>query len=155
MSEEQSALLAVANDVEAAVFGGLPRELLLEIFRLARPRSSFVDGRACDKARHLFVSLWEAGGTVDAAMMMVPPEHTVQLSDWDHERLREMGPWQAIVLPLGARGGMQSYTFSNRCDHAATPGTALLAAALRANASLTTPTTETDQLGGVGNANRT
>jgi hypothetical protein len=75
-------------------------------------------------------------GSVDAAMGLTPPDHTVQLSDWDHARLREMGPWQAIVLPLGARGGMQRYTFSNRCDHAASLPLALTAASLRARHTL-------------------
>lgn len=73
--------------------------------------------------------------SIDAAMTLVPTGHTVQLSDWEHEQLREQGAWQAIVLPRGARGGMTDYTFSNRCDHASTPALALCAASLRAIAS--------------------
>ena len=73
--------------------------------------------------------------SLDAAMTLVPAEHTVQLSDWEDEKLREHGAWQAIVLPMGARGRMTDYTFSNRCDHAATPALALCAASLRAIAS--------------------
>jgi hypothetical protein len=72
--------------------------------------------------------------SLDAAMTLVPKGHTVQLSDWDHETLRQKGPWQAIVLPFGARGAMKDFTFTNRCDHTATPSLALLAAALRARA---------------------
>lgn len=75
--------------------------------------------------------------SLDAAMTLIPPDHTVQLSDWDHPILREKGPWQAIVLPLGARGAMQQFTFTNRCDHAATAAAALTAAALRARAHST------------------
>lgn len=74
--------------------------------------------------------------SLDAAMLLVPADHTIQLSDWDHEALRAKGPWQAIVLPIGARGAMQRFTFSNRCDHAATPPLALCAAALRARAAM-------------------
>lgn len=73
--------------------------------------------------------------SIDAAMTLVPADHTVQLSDWEDEKLREHGAWQAIVLPRGARGRMTDYTFSNRCDHAATPALALCAASLRAIAS--------------------
>jgi hypothetical protein len=72
---------------------------------------------------------------LDAALTLVPEEHTIQLSDWDHELLRAKGPWQAIVLPMGARGSMQDFTFTNRCDHAATAALALTAAALRARAA--------------------
>lgn len=72
--------------------------------------------------------------SVDDALSLVPDGHTVQLSDWDHELLRARGPWQAIILPIGARGAMQSFTFSNRCDHAATLALAVTAAALRARA---------------------
>lgn len=71
-------------------------------------------------------------GSIDAAITLVPDDHTVQLSDWDHPILRAKGKWQAIILPLGARGGMKEYTFTNRCDHAATLPLAICAAALRA-----------------------
>jgi hypothetical protein len=75
--------------------------------------------------------------SLDSAMSLVPANHTIQLSDWEDERLRARGPWQAIVLPMGARGRMTDYTFTNRCDHAATPALALTSAALKALASLT------------------
>lgn len=74
-------------------------------------------------------------GSIDAARTLVPESHVVQLSDWEDDRLRKKGPWQAIVLPRGTRGRMQKFTFSNRCDHAAEPALALTAAALRALAS--------------------
>ena len=74
--------------------------------------------------------------SLDAAMTLVPEGHTIQLSDWDAAVLREKGAWQAIVLPMGARGAMSQFTFSNRCDHAATPALALTAAALRAHAAI-------------------
>jgi len=81
--------------------------------------------------------LGEFTASLDAAMTLVPEGHTIQLSDWDHEILREKGPWQAIVLPFGARGSMQQFTFTNRCDHAATAALALCAASLRALAAST------------------
>ena len=71
-----------------------------------------------------------------AAMSLVPADHTVQLSDWEDERLRLRGAWQAIVLPRGVRGRMTEYTFTNRCDHAGTAALALSCAALRARASI-------------------
>lgn len=74
--------------------------------------------------------------SLDAAMTLVPEDHTVQLSDWDATILREKGAWQAIILPMGARGNMTQYTFTNRCDHAATLALAICAAALRARATL-------------------
>lgn len=74
--------------------------------------------------------------SLDAALSLVPEGHTVQLSDWDHQLLRDKGPWQAIVLPMGARGAMQRFTFTNRCDHAATPALALTVAALRSRAAI-------------------
>jgi len=91
-------------------------------------------GRCCYDVSRCVVRLPAYTASLDAAMSLVPAGHTVQLSDWDHEVLREKGPWQAIVLPLGARGAMQQFTFTNRCDHAATAPLALTAAALRARA---------------------
>ncbi|MCW2763407.1 MAG: hypothetical protein JWR85_3608 [Marmoricola sp.] len=75
---------------------------------------------------------------LNAAMTLVPEAHTVQLSDWDHEILRAKGPWQAIVLPLGARGSMKDFTFTNRCDHAASAALALTIASLRARDAAST-----------------
>jgi hypothetical protein len=70
--------------------------------------------------------------SLDAAMGLVPDGHTIQLSDWEADLLRKRGAWQAIVLPIGSRGSMTDFTFTNRCDHAATPALALAAASLRA-----------------------
>lgn len=83
---------------------------------------------------HLKAREWTA--SLDAARTLVPDAHTIQLSDWDADVLREKGAWQAIVLPLGARGAMSQFTFSNRCDHAVTPALALTAASLRARAEM-------------------
>ncbi len=49
------------------------REELFGIFRAARPRESFDSGRDSDAARNGFISLWEAGATLDAAMRIAPP----------------------------------------------------------------------------------
>lgn len=92
----------------------------------------FTDGKPGTRAREWLAPKFTS--SVDAAMTLVPEGHTVQLSDWDHETLRQKGSWQAIVLPFGARGAMKDFTFTNRCDHAATPALALVAAALRARA---------------------
>lgn len=72
--------------------------------------------------------------SVDAALTVVPPEHTVHLSDWEYESLRAKGPWMAIVLPRNTRGRGSDFSFVNRCQHAPTPAKALLCASLRARA---------------------
>jgi len=135
MSEE---LLALAARCEAATRPSLllERDIAIAIYVDAWPIAG-------NEAR---VSVWDGNGrtqltvkpyttSLDAAMTLVPEGHTVQMSDWDHEILRAKGPWQAIVLPMGARGSMQQFTFSNRCDHAQTAALALTAAALRARAA--------------------
>lgn len=72
--------------------------------------------------------------SVDAALTVVPPEHTVHLSDWEYDSLRAKGPWMAIVLPTNTRGLGSRFSFVNRCQHAPCPARALLCAALRARA---------------------
>lgn len=68
--------------------------------------------------------------SIDEAMTLVPEGWRVQLSDWDDDHLRSIGPWQAILTAPGARQLVSEW--SPRCDHASTPALALCAAALRA-----------------------
>lgn len=136
--ESVKALADLADRVEAAQ--GPDRELdcAIAIALSFPPSASARYGReavwTCENGYRWHCPTYTA--SLDAAMLLVPEGHTVQLSDWDHAVLREKGPWQAIVLPLGARGAMQQFTFTNRCDHAAAAALALTAAALRARAHI-------------------
>lgn len=78
----------------------------------------------------LFERRIAAQAFTDAAMMLKPEEYRLQLSEWDDLRLRERGPWQAILVPNGARCNLGFAGL--RCDHATTPALAILAAICKA-----------------------
>lgn len=67
--------------------------------------------------------------SIDAAMTLVPKGWHILLSDWEHAKLRERGPWQCIITQPGTR---DTFEPRFRCDHAPTPALALCIAALRA-----------------------
>jgi len=137
--EQGAALLELAARCEAGT--GPDRELDCRIWWVLDGLSiSFEDTVAIVADLHAWLAPYYTA-SLDAAMALVPEGHTIQMSDWDAEILRERGPWQAIVLPFRARGSLTDYTFTNRCDHAATAPLALCAAALRA-ITQATPTTE-------------
>lgn len=69
--------------------------------------------------------------SIDAALTLVPDGWLLQISDWEDERLRARGPWQAILTRYGERDKMAS--FKTRCNHAPTPAIALCIAALKAH----------------------
>lgn len=91
-----------------------------------------------ERAKNGWNSIWRNlprfTDSLDAAMSLVPEGYNLQLSDWEHWRLRVKGPWQAI-LTKGDRGKLRSLP-GPRCDHAATASLAICAAALRAYANM-------------------
>jgi hypothetical protein len=141
MTTDRDTLLALADDLQSA--GGGSSWLDAEIAEVIDPdageqwrdyrRWLVAEDGEWTRVKPVDPPLYSS--SLDAAMTLVPDSHTIQLSDWDHQVLRDKGAWQAIVLPLGARGSMQDFTFTNRCDHAATPALALTAACLRARAA--------------------
>lgn len=124
---DREALLALASKVEAAVFDQIGREMLLEVFREAKPRTSFASGRDCDLARGQFIQLWEAGGPLDAAMTLVPEGWCI----WQMGQVPDNGPLDKAFATLWQDGA------DNPAPHAsaATMALALTAAALRAIAN--------------------
>ncbi len=76
-----------------------------------------------------FANAVEFGFYHDAGMMLIKPGWILQLSEWDHDKLRERGPWQAILIRRGTRVSLtEPWT---RCDHAASAPLAIAAAAVK------------------------
>ena len=70
--------------------------------------------------------------SLDAALTVVPEGWRINLlSEWDNETIRAKGAWQAILMPIG-KGDSIHAGMRTRCDHAATPARALIAACLKA-----------------------
>lgn len=70
-------------------------------------------------------------GSLDAALTLVPEGWRINLlSEWDNETLRAKGAWQAILMPIG-KGDSIHAGMRTRCDHAATPPRALIAACIK------------------------
>lgn len=66
--------------------------------------------------------------SVDDALLLKPEGYRLQLSEWDDESLRELGPWQAILTPPGKRGDFDEWW--PRTDHAYNPAIAICIASL-------------------------
>lgn len=126
--ESVKALADLADRVESATPVALGRAALIVIFQTARPRSSFSTGKESDVARNQFISLWEIGGSLDAAMMLVPEGHVGRIgygpdgSGFNWAFCTKHAAWMAGDDLPRANG--------------ATPALALTAAALRAHAHL-------------------
>ncbi|MDR6900002.1 hypothetical protein [Rhizobium miluonense] len=90
----------------------------------------FMAGSKFDKAIPLFTA------SIDAAVALVermlPDWRIENLCEWDHERLRERGPW---MCDLVERGKDCLTGKSAKCAHAPTPAMALSIAALKAKLS--------------------
>lgn len=68
--------------------------------------------------------------SLDAATSLVPKGWRIdQIGEWEAPCLVAKGPWLAILLP---RDRPRDFFCKTRCDHAATPALALVAAALKA-----------------------
>ena len=102
------------------------RDMLIDIFRTLRPRSSFANGGDSDEARNTFIRLWEGGAPLDAAMTLVPDGWSIGLGD-----LRGYAP---IIWRAHLRDHNDPSASSRRWveGHAKTAALALCAAALRA-----------------------
>lgn len=74
--------------------------------------------------------------SVDAALSLLPKGWRIdQVGEWDHERLRKLGPWVCILKPadredLDIRARLD-ISFGSRCQHAATMELAIIIANLK------------------------
>jgi hypothetical protein len=107
----------------------LDRSALIELFRAARPRASFANGRDSDSARNRFIRFWEDGACESAAMTLVPEGIGGDKLQIDLRRSFD-GTGRCVLLDT--LGGQDFGA------EAATPALALCAAALRARAQTLT-----------------
>ena len=128
-------LIALAERVERMTTNEEPRrDTLLEIFRAARPRSSFEQGWQSDEARHLFVMMWEAGGCTDAAEALIPDAADAVRT---HRSRMTDGTWRCYASLDGSFSDHKTGKIRDidlTVGPCATVPLALLAVALRARA---------------------
>ena len=103
-----------------------PPDLQRECFHLGLPEPQWVSWESVASFHPAYTT------SLDAALTLVPEGWRINLlSEWDNETLRAKGAWQAILMPIG-KGDSIHAGMRTRCDHAATPARALIAACLKA-----------------------